>query len=223
MADQALGEFTMNLQNINNDMGRAYSVANVYDAKFRILEFDGIWRDAVGCPELTGSWFIYGPTKNGKTSLAMMLAKYLTKFKRVGYNSVEEGLSLSIRESMKRVSMKEVGTKFILIEKETVPELIERLAKHKSPDVVFLDSVQFMELKFSEYKRLKAQFPHKLFVYVSHIEGKQPEGSTAKRIWRDSNVVFRVEGFKAFPVGRYGGGETICISDKLADEYWGLG
>jgi hypothetical protein len=203
-------------------MGRAYSVANVFDAKFRVLEFEGIWRDAVGCPELTGSWFIYGAPKNGKTSLAMMLAKYLTRFRRVGYNSVEEGLSLSIREAMKRVNMKEVKSRFVLIEKETVPELIERLSKHKSPDIIFIDSVQFMELKFSEYKRLKAQFPQKLFVYVSHIEGKQPQGATAKRIWRDANVSIRVEGFKGFPVGRYGGGDTVVISEKLADEYWGL-
>jgi hypothetical protein len=204
-------------------MGRAYSVANVFDAKFRVLEFDGIWRDAVGCPELTGSWFIYGPPKNGKTSLAMMLAKYLTRFRRVGYDSIEEGLSLSIREAMHRVKMKEVKNRFMLIEKETVPELIERLSRHKSPDVIFIDSVQFMELKFSEYKRLKAQFPQKLFVYVSHIEGKQPQGATAKRIWRDANVSIRVEGFKAFPVGRYGGGEPVVISKKLADDYWGLG
>ena len=203
-------------------MGRAYSVANVFDAKFNVLEFDGIWRDAVGCPELTGSWFIYGAPKNGKTSLAMMLAKYLTRFGRVGYNSVEEGLSLSIRESMRRAKIKEVRTRFILIEKETVPELIERLSKHKSPDIIFIDSVQFMELKFSEYKKLKEQFPGKLFVYVSHIEGKRPEGATARRIWRDANVSIRVEGFKGFPIGRYGGGEPVVISEELSDAYWGL-
>lgn len=222
MAAPAFAGYTMNLENLHNDMGRAYSVANVFDAKFRVLEFDGIWRDAVGCPELTGSWFIYGPPKNGKTSLAMELARYLTRFRRVGYNSVEEGLSLSISEAMKRVKMKEVNTRFVLIEKESVEEMIERLRRHKSPDVVFIDSVQFLELKFSEYKRLKAQFPQKLFIYISHVDGKKPEGATAQKIWRDANVVFRVEGFRGFPVGRYGGGEPVTISEKPADEYWGI-
>jgi Predicted ATP-dependent serine protease len=203
-------------------MKRAYSVTNVASAKFKVLDFAGKWREAIGCPELSGSWFIYGAPKNGKTSFAMMLAKYLSGFKRVAYDSVEEGLSLSVQMAMDRVNMMEVGSRLILLEKEGVEELIARLQKSKSPDVIVIDSVQFLELRFSEYKALKKRFPHKLFIYISHVEGKQPEGTTAKRIWRDSNVVFRIEGFKAFPVGRYGGGEPLVISQKKAEEYWGL-
>ena len=61
-------------------MKRAYSIRNVLDAKFKTLDFEGEWLDAVGQPELGGSWMIFGGTKNGKTSLAMMLARYLTRF-----------------------------------------------------------------------------------------------------------------------------------------------
>lgn len=203
-------------------MKRAYSVNNVIDAKFNTLELDGVWEKAIGNPELTGSWFIYGPPKNGKTSFAMMLVKYLTKFKRAAYNSVEEGLSLTIKMAMERVNMSEVGGKIVLIEKENVDELIERLSRHKSPDIIVIDSVQFLELKFGEYKQLKAMFPHKLFIYISHVDGKIPDGLTAKKIWRDANVVFRIEGFKSFPVSRYGGGESLIISDEKAAEYWGI-
>jgi len=203
-------------------MRRAYSVSNVNDAKFHTLKFTGKWKEAVGSPELTGTWFIYGPPKNGKTSFAMMLVKYLTGFKRAAYNSVEEGLSLTIKMAMARVNMLEVGNKLILLEKEEIDDLIERLNKHKSPDVVVIDSVQFMELKFSDYKRLKETFPNKLFIYVSHVEGKLPEGNTAKRIWRDANVTFRIEGFKAFTTSRYGGGGEIVISDEFAKAHWGL-
>ena len=63
----------------------------------------------------------------------------------------------------------------------------------------------------------------KQFIYVSHVDGKKPEGNVAKRIWRDANVAWRVEGFKAFPVGRYGGGEPIIVAEELAEEYWGIG
>ena len=93
-------------------MKRAYSVQNVLDAKFNELPFEGIWLDAVGRPELTGTQIIYGPPKNGKTSFAMQYAKYLTNFGRVAYNSVEEGLSL-LQMAMGRTNMEEVGTKLV--------------------------------------------------------------------------------------------------------------
>jgi len=201
-------------------MKRVYSVHNVIDAKFKTLEFEGEWKEAIGNPELTGSWFVYGPPKNGKTSFAMLLSKYLTRFRRVAYNSIEEGFSLSIKMALKRVNMVEVGGKLVLVKKET-NELIEYLSSHKSPDIVVIDSVQFIELTFKEYKKMKAQFPHKLFIYVSHVEGRQPEGLTARKILKDSNVVFRIDRFKAFPISRYGGGEPVVISEDKAAEYWG--
>ena len=116
-------------------MKRAYSVKNVMDAKFRTLPFDGEWLSAVGTPELTGSWMIYGAPKNGKTTFAMMLAKYLTRFGRVAYDSVEEGLSQTIKMAMERVGMEEVGHRLILLDKEGVDELAERLARRKSPGI----------------------------------------------------------------------------------------
>lgn len=205
-------------------MSRAYSVDNVLNAKFHTLQFDGIWLDAIGNPELSGSWFIKAPTKHGKTSLAMQLAKYLTNFGRVAYNSVEEGLSLSIQEAYRRANMKEASSKVLLLGKETVVELMERLDKPKSPQIIFIDTVQFWDLKFSEYKDLKSKYPHKLFIYISHQDGRNPDGHVAKRIWRDANVIFEVEGFKAFVTGRYGGNPDaeIVINEERAARYWGL-
>lgn len=198
---------------------RAYSVKNVLDAKFETLPFEGKWRDATGCPELAGSWIIYGSPKSGKTSFAMMLAKYMTNFGRVFYNSIEEGLSQSVQLAYRRVGMHEVHGKIIL-EREPVDMMMERLKKNRSPRIIFFDSVQLSELKFSEYRRLKNMFANRLFVYISHVEGKQPEGVTARRIWRDANVSIYVEGFRAFPVGRYGGGQYIDIDETAAAEYW---
>jgi hypothetical protein len=85
-----------------------------------------------------------------------------------------------------------------------------------------IDTVQFAELTFSEYKKIKLMYPDKLFIYVSHTEGKMPEGKVARKILKDASVAIRVEGFKGFPVSRYGGGKTIIINEERADEYWGL-
>jgi len=204
-------------------MQRAYSVDNVLNAKFNRLEFEGKWLSAIGKPELTGTWFIQGDIKNGKTSLAMQLTKYLTRFGRAAYNSVEEGLSATIQDAYIREGMADVAGKFLLLDKEEPAELIKRLQKHKSPEIVVIDTIQFWDMKWSEYKHLKHLFnKKKLFIYLSHMEGKQPAGSVARKIWRDANVAFVVEGFKGFPVSRYGGGEPIVINQKLADAYWGL-
>jgi hypothetical protein len=197
-------------------MKRAYSIRNVLDAKFNTLDFDGVWKAAIGCPERTGSWLIFGPPKHGKTSFAMMLAKYLTRFERVYYNSVEEGLSRSIQLAYERTGMEEVAAGRILLEKETVEDMRKRLSVPKSPNVVFIDSIQFAEMTFSDYKALKRRFPHKLFIFVSHVRGGQPEGSTALRIWRDANVAIRVAGFRAFPTGRYGGDGYIDVDEEKA-------
>lgn len=203
-------------------MKRALSVSNVANARFKTLEFEGEWLAAVGRPELTGAWFIYGPPKHGKTTFAMMAIKYLSGFERSAYDSIEEGLSLSIQLAMERVDMDEASGRVVLLDKMEIGELVKYLKRHKSPNVVVIDSVQFADLTFAQYKRLKEAFPRKLFIYVSHVEGRQPDGQVAKRIWRDSNVVFRVEGYRAFPSGRYGGGEYIDIWPEKADEYWGL-
>ena len=202
-------------------MKRAYSVDNVLQAKFNTLEFDGIWKEAVGCPELSGTWIVYGGVKNGKTSFTMQLSKYLTKFEMVAYNSVEEGLSLSIQSAFRRTGMEEVKRKFLLIDKEEPKDLITRLERRKSPNVVVIDTVQFWDMTFKDYKDLKTKFPEKLFIYISHSAGNMPDGKVAQRIWRDANVSFRIEGFKAFPIGRYGGGEPVVISEERAIKYWG--
>lgn len=138
----------------------------------------------------------------------------------MAYDSVEEGFSQSIKDAMIRTNMQEVGGKLLLLDKEGIPELKERLARKKSPEVVIVDSIQFMGLQFAEYKELKQMFPGKLFIWISHVEGKLPDGNTARRVWRDANIAFRIEGFRAFPVGRYGGGEPYTISEEKAAAYW---
>jgi len=204
-------------------MSRAYSVKNIYDAKFDIMPFENEWRDAIGCPQYSGTTIIMGPPKNGKTSFAMKWSKQLARFGRVLYHPVEEKLSLSIKEQLERVEMIDVGSKFIMTNgDDSVDELITRLDKHCSPNFIVIDSIQFWDLRWADYKRLKQRFPNKRFTYVSHLKGNLPEGITAERIWKDADSIFRVEGFKAFPTGRYGGGEPITINERLANEYWGL-
>ncbi len=196
---------------------RALTVSEIKAYKPNVLEFVGKWKDAIGNPELTGSWLIWGNSANGKTRFAMQLARYLTTFDRVIYNSLEEGLSQSIKEAVVSVGL---DKKFLLLDKESIEDLRTRLRKRKSPKVVIIDSLQYTGLTYMEYKDLRDEFRQKLFIFVSHADGKQPRGNVGKSVRYDANVKIWVEGYKAFSQSRYGGGTPYVIWEKGAQEYW---
>lgn len=141
-------------------MGRAISNRNVLIAKFEVAEFDGAFLASFGKPELRGVWIVYGGSGSGKTTFLMQLCKYLTRFRRVAYNSLEQGLSLSLQKAWERVRMDEVGNRIILLNKESLKDLRVRLAKKQSPDVIVIDSVHYwFGLKVADVMKLKDDFP----------------------------------------------------------------
>lgn len=199
---------------------RALTVSDLKAYRATTIDFSGEWLEAIGQPELTGSWIIWGNPANGKTRFALQLARYLAGFCRVAYDSLEEGLSLSMKEAVIQSGMSDVARHFILLDKEPVSELASRLRRRKSPDVVIIDSLQYTGLNYSEYKRLRDEFRNKLFVFVSHAEGREPKGNVARSVRYDAFVKILVEGYKAFPQSRYGGGSEYVIWEKGAQTYW---
>jgi len=196
---------------------RAISIGQLYRTSIRSLDFEGEWFAAVGSPEPTGSWLIWGNSGNGKTRFALQLAKYLTTFgRKVAYDSLEEGVSLSLRNAIEDCNMQEVSRRFSLLDKEPISELTDRLSKKKSPDVIIIDSIQYTGLTYADYKMLKDRFRTKLFILISHAEGSQPSGRVARSIRFDANVKIWVEGFQAFAASRYGGGEPYMIWEEGA-------
>lgn len=210
-------------------MGRAISNKNVLAAQFETADFDGPFLASFGRPELRGTWIIWGTSGSGKTTFMLMLCKYLCKFRRVAYDSLEQGLSLSLQKAWERVEMEEAGSQIVLLNKESMSDLRERLHKRKSPDVVVIDSVQYLHgWKWNDYTKLKDEFPDKLFIFISQADksGKDPDSNIAKKIRYDAEIKIRVEGYKAFVTTRYEvpelgeGGQDFTIWQEGADEYW---
>jgi hypothetical protein len=201
-------------------MGRAISVCQLYNKKRKLMEFTGPWQKSFGNPELKGAWIIWAESGSGKTSFAAQLCKYLTQFGRVAYNSLEEGDSESMRQAFQRVFMEEVKNRIILLDQEPIEEMKERLRKHKAPQIIIIDSIQYSQMSYKDYIALKKEFVETLFIFISHAEGKQPEGRVAKRIRFDVSVKIRVEGYRAFVTSRYGGSETYTIWEEGARIYW---
>ncbi|WP_259464058.1 ATP-dependent serine protease, partial [Bacteroides acidifaciens] len=201
----------------------------VLAAQFETADFDGPFLASFGRPELRGAWIIWGTSGSGKTTFTLQLCKYLAGFRRVAYNSLEQGLSLSLQRAWERVEMAEAGSNIILLNKETLPELRARLSKRKSPEIIVIDSVQYLtKFYVQQFNELKEDFPDKLFIFISQADkaGKDPAGSVAKHIRYDADIKIKVEGYKAFVTTRYEdptkgeGGADFIIWQQGANDYW---
>lgn len=138
----------------------------------------------------------------------MQLAKHLTQFSTVEYNTLEEGARMSMQEAIKENRMQECARgRFKVLDKLSIDEIIERQSKHKSAGIVIIDSVQYTFLDKRGYKELQKQCPNTLFIWNSHAEGKQPQGSLAKAILYDSDVKLHCLGFRVYGKSRMNRGK----------------
>lgn len=201
-------------------MRRALSVYNILGYKADEVALSPEWASLLGTPELKGSWIIWGVSGNGKTRFALQLARELARFGKVLYDSIEEGLSKSLRKAVQDVNFTDVGTNIAFLDKEPIDELIKRLARRQSAQIVIIDSLQYTGINYQDYKALRKRFPQKLFIWISHAEGKEPAGATAKSVRYDAFIKIRVEGYRAFAVSRYGGGEYMDVWREGALSYW---
>lgn len=204
-------------------MKRALSTRNILSAKFKTAEFDGKWLDSFGTPALTGVWFVWGVSGTGKTNFLLQLAKYLTKFvPKVAYDSLEEGLSLSIQEAWIRNNIEEVGNKVQLLDREGLSDLNTRLRRKKSANVVIIDSIQKLDfkLRYADVDALIKRYPSKLFIFISQVgKSGEPKGEVALSVRHDADIKIQLEGFRGHVTTRYrtadgqGGADFVFYQD----------
>lgn len=203
-------------------MKRAISVSQLLKKKFDVMQFRDKWAASLGKPERNGSWIVWGQSGSGKTRFCMELAKYLCKFGRVAYNTLEEGARQSMQRTLIDLEMAEVGSRFVILDREPIAELKERLRQRRSPDFIFIDSFQYTGLNYKQYIQIKEEFPNKLFVWISHAEGKNPEGRAAKKVRYDADIKIHVHAFQVVARSRFGGGEIFTIWEEGARKYGAL-
>lgn len=201
-------------------MARTLSAKQVLTIKFDTIRLGGGWDDCVGEIEATGVWFIWGNSGNGKTSAVVSLCKELSAFGKVLYNSREEGVSLTMQNTLRRYGMGELGSRFQLANM-SLPELDEKISQQRSPKFVVLDSFQFMGLTYKDFRAFCEKHKNKLLIFVSRTRGRQPEGRAATSAMYDASCKIWVEGYKAFSKGRFVGATgEMTIWDEGAKKYW---
>lgn len=201
-------------------MARTLSAKQVLSIKFDTIRLGGGWDECVGEIETTGIWFIWGNSGNGKTSAVVSLCKELSAFGKVLYNSREEGVSLTMQNTLRRYGMGELGSRFQLANM-SLQELDEKISQQRSPKFVVLDSFQFMGLTYKDFRAFCEKHKNKMLIFVSRTRGRQPEGRAAISAMYDASCKIWVEGYKAFSKGRFVGttGE-MTIWDEGAKKYW---
>lgn len=205
-------------------MKRALTPSNIRNKKRKIYQFDGKWQKGFGDIERGTRILIYGESGNGKTHFTFQLAKYLRKFGRVAYNSLELGDSLALAKIMDEAGIK---NEVIIYDRETIEQVIERMTKHKSPDVLIIDSLQYFRdnngngMNYKKYIEFTQELRNKTLIFISHGKGKNPIGRLAESVKFDADCKVFVKGFRAFITSRYGGEQPIDVWEQGAKEYWG--
>lgn len=194
---------------------------------FDTIPWSGDWKRAFGEPENRGVWIIWGLSGSGKTSFGLQLGKELSKYYRVAYNSLEQGKRLTMQVAMRAQNMREVRKGSFGLISEDMDVLERRLKSKGAPDVVIIDSVQYTDFNrgggVQMYKDFARKFRNKLFVFISHSDGKNLDGTLAEKIAYDADMKIFLEGYRAISKGRVFGESPnayYTIWEEGAARYW---
>jgi hypothetical protein len=201
-------------------MARAYAVTEILAKKYKLLKWSERWQKAFGQPEVSGVWLIWGNSGNGKSSFTMQLVRELAELGKVFYNALEEGTRKTMQDNVKRSDLATVKHN-VVIGKESMLEMKERMSKRKRPQFYVIDSYQYARLTWRQYIELKDAHPDVLLIFISHAEGKRPKGKAADDVKYDADLKIWVEGYKAISNGRYNPGGEYEIWDEGVEKYWG--
>lgn len=203
-------------------MRRGYSVKQAMTVKVHQLELSERFERAFGSPETTGVWFVWGESGNGKTSFVMQLCKELTRFGKVVYDSLEQGLGASMQQTLRQQEMVEVNRRFMILDRESLAELDHRMKLPRSPKIYVIDSIQCIEASIGEIRKFLRRHRDRLIIFVSQTEGSHPSGRTAQRVMFDADMKIYVEGFRAMSKGRFFGTEPYyTVWGEGAERYYG--
>ncbi|GIZ15749.1 hypothetical protein [Capnocytophaga catalasegens] len=199
---------------------KGISVAKLLEKKYKTFDFDGVWREVMGTPEVSGFWLIYGAEKQGKTWFALKLAEYLSQFEKTLYISAEQGYSWGFQQSCSRAGIDPTNPKMKIVPYVKLDELEKTLKRQRAPKVVIIDNITTYndELKNGKLRKLQMNYKDTLFVFVAHEEKNEPYTAIAKLCKKLAEIIIRVEGLACQVSGRCPSG-VLTIDEEKAMLY----
>lgn len=192
---------------------KSLGVNDLLGASFKTFAFTGAWLASFGEPEHGFKMMLYGRPKQGKTEMAMMLSKYLTEFGHVYYNSYEQGRSKSLQDAAIRNNIQEVAGKLMFGNRDNFDTMKRKLKGGKARFCV-IDSRDYINLTFEQWKELTEMFPRKTFILLAWERGNKPAGEHAQSIMHTVDIAVHVKNYIATCFSRFGGNAPFIIWDK---------
>ncbi len=94
-------------------------------------------------------------------------------------SAVGGGTRGTTQDAIRRYRADECGSRFQYNDSMSFEEMDERLSKPRSWDFVVIDSFQYTQMSYKEYIAFKERHRNKLLIFVSHADGKRPDGRAA--------------------------------------------
>jgi hypothetical protein len=195
-------------------MSRSIGIMDFLDRKFDTYPIEGDFLKSLGEVERNFRMIIYGASGNGKTEFAIQLAKHFAQFTKVYYNSYEQGISKTLQDALIRNNMQDVKGRVLFGDKETFAEMCSRLESKNAPQVIIIDSRDYINLTTAQFKILTRKHKRKAFIILCWERAKKPKGIFAQEIEFMCDIKIRVSDYKAYPRSRFGGNAIYTIWDK---------
>ena len=191
---------------------RNYSINDIDAWKFKKVGMPEEWVSHLGHITENFRMLIEGKSGHGKTEYMMKLTKMLAMhYGKVNVNSTEQGRSASLQDAFKRNNMSEIkGGKWMLCDhtQRTFEPWFERLQRPNSGRVIVLDSLDYMNLTFKQFKMMHEKFKHKSIIIVCWND---PMDAQAKKIKYNCDIKVEVVDYMAQIRSRFGGNKPFEI------------
>lgn len=177
--------------------------ADVAGADFKIIPFEGKWKNLIGQPSPGFSCLMFGPPKSGKSTLAIEFSKYLAaNFGKVLYVAAEEGLNHTLSDKIQRLKAIDKNLSFSA-------ELPHNLSQFK---FVFIDSINRAKLDHDALIQLMNSHPGISFIFISQVT-KDGAYRGSRELEHDVDCVIEVDATgHAKGYGRFAQGGEVEVN-----------
>lgn len=206
-------------------MGRSAKIIGIkklQERKYVEIDTDSVWREHWGQDVVkTFHMTITGDSAQGKTMYMLYTAKELSKFGRVLINSVEQGFRKTFQHNVAIAQLPANG-RIMIGDNLTFDEMMHQLtSKYSRYNYLIIDSRDFMELTFAQYKSIRSLKKKALgIITVNHGDGDlkngiiKPNSPEGKKIRYDADIKVSVSNFIAHSRGRFGETKPFVIWEQ---------